>query len=76
MAQGVQSPAGAGAHDCGKGPAMHQDFQGTACEEFGHDSPHENIIEVDGGRDRKLAFRVYPPWVTAIEMLTAQMRLK
>ena len=60
------SPAGVGAHvpdanqddEC---DVSHEDFQGTPCTESGHDEPHENIIEVDGGRDRELVFRVYPP---------------
>ena len=64
LVAGVVWPSGVGAHDCAEDadPAdMHEDFHGIACTESGHDAPHENIIEVDGGRDREVVFRVYPP---------------
>ena len=64
LALGVAEPAVVGAHDCAEDqtpPNMHDDFHGNACNEPGHDEPHENVIEVDGGRDRELALRFYPP---------------
>ena len=42
---------------------MHEDFNRTAlgCGQPGHQEIHHNVIEVDGGRDRELEFKVYPP---------------
>ena len=58
------APTGVGAHPCDANldpPDIHNDFLGVPCSEGGHDDPHENIIEVDGGRDRELELLVYPP---------------
>ena len=55
----VISPPGVGAHPCEA--VTHQDFAGTACGESGHDNSHENVIEVDGGRNRQLELRTYLP---------------
>ena len=40
---------------------MLTDFHDTACDQPGYDNSHVNVIEVDGGRDNKLVFRVDPP---------------
>ena len=61
LAPSVFFPASVGAHDCDEGPAGHIDFHDIACGDPGHDKPHENVIEVDGGRDNELVFRVFPP---------------
>ena len=61
LALGVVEPAGVGADDCANGSDMHEDFHENACGETGHDTPHENVIEVDGGRDSPMDFRFYPP---------------
>ena len=62
LAPALSSPPGVTAHPCDdSGSDMHQDFHETPCGESGHDSPHENVIEVDGGRDNKMVFRVFPP---------------
>ncbi len=63
LVAGAFAPAGVGAHPCDSENDMdtHEDFHGISCTESAHDDPHEIVIEVDGGRDRELEFRVYPP---------------
>ena len=61
LAAGVFAPSGVGAHDCVGDADMHGDFHEIGCLESGHDDPHEWVNEEDGGRDRELEFRVYPP---------------
>ena len=40
----------------------HEDFHDVSCEDPGHDIPHRNVNDdVDGGRDRQLVLKVYPP---------------
>ena len=60
------SPASVVAHPCPEGTMAghqdyHLDFYDNPCSESAHDKPHENVIEVDGGRDRELELKVYPP---------------
>ncbi len=63
LAAGVFSPPGVGAH-CPPEDG-HEDFRSSpvACEEdsSGHQETHQNVIEVDGGRDRTLVFKAYVP---------------
>ena len=40
---------------------MLTDFHDTTCDQPGYDNSHVNVIEVDGGRDNELVFRVDPP---------------
>ncbi len=64
LAAGLLAPAEVGAHPCSADTAedqQHDDFLGNPCTETAHDEPHEWVNEVDGGRDRALEFRVYPP---------------
>ena len=61
LAPAGSSKPSAHAHPCEEGEPGHKDFHETSCDQSGHDSPHENVIEVDGGRDNELVFRVYPP---------------
>ena len=65
FAMGILPPPTA-AHDCL--PVLmndrHPDFQrtGISCNEPGHQTPHRHISEpLDGGRDRALEFKAYPP---------------
>ena len=60
----LSSPSDVGAHECDSSVSPmdeHEDFHEIACTEAGHDDPHENVIEVNGGRDNEMVFRVYPP---------------
>ena len=62
------SPVSVVAHPCPEGTMAdhqdyHLDFNDNLCTEATHDKPHENVIEVDGGRDRELVLKVYPPSV-------------
>ena len=61
LAPAGSSKPSAHAHPCEEGEPGHKDFHETSCDQSGHDSPHENVIEVDGGRDNVMVFRVYPP---------------
>ena len=65
FAFGLFSPWESGAHPCAPGLTgdMHEDFNRTVleCDEPGHQNPHQNVIEVNGGRDRELKFKAYPP---------------
>ena len=63
LAHEVFNPASVGAHDCDPNVESdaHEDFHETVCDQSGHDKPHENVIEVDGGRDNEMVFRVFPP---------------
>ena len=61
LAPAGSSTPSAHAHPCEEGEPGHKDFHETSCHQSGHDSPHENVIEVDGGRDNEMVFRVYPP---------------
>lgn len=64
LAAGVFAPSGVEADPCDENTPedeQHQDFHNTPCVESGHDDPHVVLFEVDGGRDRELEFRVYPP---------------
>ena len=65
FASSVISPPDSSAHPCdpAKIDDMHEDFNRTVleCGESGHQGIHQNVIEVDGGRDRELKFKVYPP---------------
>ena len=60
---GVLMPLGVGADPCPDADesAEHDDFHGVSCTESGHDNPHQEVIEVDAGRDRELVFKVFPP---------------
>ena len=60
LVAGVLMPLGVGAHPCGP-ETEHNDFHGVSCIESGHDDPHQEVIEVDAGRDRELVFKVFPP---------------
>ena len=61
LVAGVFSPEGVGAHPCPPVETPHEDFHEIPCGKSGHDDPHENVIEVDGGRDNEMVFRIYPP---------------
>ena len=68
LAAGVFAPSGVGAHvpdtdDDDMCDDSHVDFQDSPadCDDDGHQPIHRNVSEVDGGRDRKLALKVYPP---------------
>ena len=61
LAVAAFAPPGVEAHGCDSGTDIHRDYEGTPCTESGHDDPHRNVIQVDGGRDRELEFKVYPP---------------
>ena len=76
LAPTVFSPPGADAHPCDEGPAGHVDFHGIGCDAPGHDRPHENVIEADGGRDNELVFRVYPPSVAGYLDVDDQIEIK
>ena len=62
---GVLMPLGVGADRCdletAEAEEEHDDFHGVSCTESGHDDPHQEVIEVDAGRDRELVFKVFPP---------------
>ena len=76
LAPTVFSPPGADAHPCDEGPAGHVDFHEIGCDAPGHDRPHENVIEADGGRDNELVFRVYPPSVAGYLDVDDQIEIK
>ena len=65
LASNLLSPPISSAHPCDPDlmEDMHEDFNTTAlvCGQPGHQEIHHNVIEVDGGRDRELEFKVYPP---------------
>lgn len=65
FASSAVSPRDSSAHPCDpESPEdMHEDFNSTVlrCNEHGHQDIHHNAIEVDGGRDKELEFKVYPP---------------
>ena len=65
FASSVVSPRDSSAHPCDpESPEdMHEDFNRTVlrCDEPGHQEIHRNAVEVDGGRDKELEFKVYPP---------------
>ena len=67
LVAGVLAPSDVAADRCDENTPedeQHLDFHDTPCVESGHDDPHEIVFEVDGGRDRELVFRVYPPSTT------------
>ena len=64
LAAGVLMPPSIGAHPCLPETLesdTHNDFNRVSCAESGHDDPHQDVIEVDAGRDRELVFKVFPP---------------
>ena len=65
FASSVVSPRDSSAHPCDSESLedLHEDFNRTVlrCNEHGHQGIHRHAIEVDGGRDKELEFKVYPP---------------
>ena len=63
LAAGVLAPPGVGAHDCSPSTQSHLDFQkvGIDCNDPVHQDVHRNVIEVDGGRYRKMTLKADVP---------------